>query len=181
MPGEGERPALHSFNSALRRAWTKAGPPSYSEFEKASRKVLGEAWRLTSSTTQGIVSGQRRNPPKSGWLGHFWTVLRAVAEDNGIDPDSLGALEELQALLEAAWAEVQTPPSRVPAGHGPVPPATGAESGSGEIPQVGPPGPAESAARVQPALGTLWWQHYAVHVPDWFHRYLGLEAAASSL
>ena len=42
---------------------------------------------------------------KWDWVRRFWAVLRAVAADHGIDPDSLGTLETLKELHEATCAE----------------------------------------------------------------------------
>src|SRR5438876_10020356 len=41
MPREESAPAIKALTCALWQAWTKAGPVSYAEFEKMSRRVLG--------------------------------------------------------------------------------------------------------------------------------------------
>lgn len=103
-----DRAALDGFIAELRRVWTMAGPPSYQDFEKLSISVKGPAeggdlW-LPRSTTQEILSGRRRHPPKWRWVIRFITVLRVAAAEAGVDPDRIGTLAEWKQKHEAASA-----------------------------------------------------------------------------
>src|SRR5438067_1116376 len=103
MPGDESAPAIKALTCALWQAWTKAGPVSYAEFEKMSKRVLGyKVPPLSRSTVQAHLtnSGSRR-PARWDWVHRFWMVVRALAAEHGIDPDSLCTLEELKCLHEA--------------------------------------------------------------------------------
>src|ERR1700680_4305523 len=93
--------ALDDFIADLNAAWKLAGPPSYTHLRTLSKKVRESAqalglrvMELPESTTQEILSGQRRGVPKWQWVASFHTVLRVAVADAGLNPDSLGALED---------------------------------------------------------------------------------------
>ena len=179
--------ALNRLTEVLCRAWMKAGPPSYNDFEKRSEEVLGRYRRLPSSTTQEILAGHRSGPMKWDWVRRFWAVLRAVAADHGIDPDSLGTLETLKELHEAACAEHRR--TRQLAG------VASAGTDSHSLPGVTadyhtergttPPQPSivsasakAELAEIRQKIGVEWWQDYQDIVPGWHGTYLSLEPAA---
>src|SRR5262245_52424601 len=94
-------PALKHFVAELNRIGRAAGPPSFAEFEAMSRKLTRPVQPtglrvlvLAHATTQGILAGRRRTLPKWPWVASFVIVLRTVASQNGINPDSLGTLKE---------------------------------------------------------------------------------------
>jgi len=187
-------PALVAFTDALWLAWTRGGPLSYQEFAKRSGQVLGAKNALSRTTVHGVFHDLRRQyPPRWPWVSRFWTVLRVIAAEHGIDPDSLGSLEELKRLHEAAdrarW------PTRRLAG------VSGMGSEENALPgvdlgyELGPfyiPGQRsalvyseadvqndEVLASVQRKIGVGWWHSYRDVVPAWFGTYLSLEAATS--
>jgi hypothetical protein len=183
-------PALVAFTDALWLAWVKAGPLSYEEFEKRSVKVLGRARILDRSTVHGWLRDLRRQqPPRWPRVHDFWTVLRAVAVEHGIDPDSLGTLAELKRLHEAADRAQRL--AGVPGAGREENAPSGADLGH----ELGPlyiPGqrsaPVYSEADVQNdevlasirrKIGVGWWYSYRDVVPAWFGTYLSLEAATS--
>jgi len=186
--------ALQALIDALCEAWTKAGPLSYNEFAKRSMKVLGPAKApLAASTVHDVLNGRNCQPPRWGWVVKFWTVLRTVAADHGIDPRTLGTLEELKLLHEAADT------ARCPARHL----ADGAGAGRGKRPSPRPRHGLdlegisipqqrgtlvlseadaerdERLASIRRKVGVDWWRAYADVVPAWSGTYLSLEPAAS--
>jgi Domain of unknown function (DUF5753) len=195
MPDDGSAPAVKAFIDALWDGWIKAGPISYTEFEKLSKKVLGSADVLPRSTVQANLKhrDRRRSPPRWEWVLRFWKVLLALAEEHDIDPDSLGTLEGLKRLHEAALAEATLAGQRVGA------PSIGTAVGS--LPNLGPgSGPEvpallweqcaeafpdadvrhdEMLASIRRRVGVEWWHDYRDVVPAWFESYLSLEPAAS--
>lgn len=193
MP-HGRAAALDEFTAALWRAWTRAGPVSFGDFEKLSRKVLGPAQCLPASTVHGnLRDPRRRQPPRWEWVLRFWEVLRVVAADHGVDPDSLGTLAELKHLHEAADPS-QRPAwqlAGVPGGgsRGPVRPgvSAGYEPGARSVlwrRGFSVSGNAsvlddEVLAETRRKVGVEWWHDYSDVVPGWFAPYLSLEPAAS--
>jgi len=194
MPDDQSAPAMVALIDMLWGGWIKAGPTSYKEFEKLSKNVLGSAESLPKSTVQANLSqGVRRRPPRWEWVQRFWTVLRALAEEHHIDPDSLGSLEELKRLHEAAHAEAT--PTRQQAGARVI--GAVAESLPNDGPGDGPEAPVipgqpcaqvfpnadaqhdEMLASIRRKVGVEWWHDYRDVVPTWFEPYLCLEPAAS--
>jgi hypothetical protein len=193
---QGDRSALESFFAELRRVWEEAGPPSYKEFEKLSRRVKGpadgEAQWLSRSTTQHILAGRRRRPPKWQWVSRFITVLREAAKEAGVDPARIGDLPEWKqkheviraamATLELARAagEDHAPAPSTKLGYRPdlvvfrAPRKTTSfllnETALWRDPQL---------AGLLRAIGQDWWHEYRDLVPDGLSAYLSLEAAAS--
>lgn len=192
MPRGERTPALDRLTDALWRAWTEAGPRSYNHFAERSEEIYGHARRLSSSTTQEILTRHRVKPPPWDWIRRFWTVLRAVAEEQDLDPDRLGTLESVRDLYMAALAAYHQ--ARQSAGLT----GTGASSDSpsgaitGYAPQAGsasrqqaqsvPVGADgqhdEVLASLRRSIGIEWWQDHDDVVPAWAGPYLSLEPAA---
>jgi hypothetical protein len=185
---------MKAFADALWQAWIKAGPVSYAEFEKLSRTVLGWAQYLPRSTVQGhLKSRGRRQPPRWDWVLRFWRVLQVLAADHGVNPDSLGTLEALKRLHEAADAEallarqLASAPATSTLREPPPCAAPGDDPEVAGIPwqrsaQVFPNTDArldEVLASIRRRVGVEWWQDYRDVVPDWFETYLSLEPAAA--
>ncbi|HEX6521240.1 MAG TPA: DUF5753 domain-containing protein [Streptosporangiaceae bacterium] len=173
MPRDERPAALDRFSKALWLAWTKAGPPSYSEFEKRSEEVLGRSRRLSSSTTQEILTRHRRKPPRWDWVGRFWTVLQVIAAEGGdIDPDRLGALDALKELHDAAWEAWRRTcePAAASGTSGRAHPSSAA------VPEHAPE--ADGIASIRRVIGVEWWHDYDDVVPSWAGTYLSLEPAA---
>lgn len=193
MPDDESAPALTALIDALWQARAKAGPVSYAEFEKLSRRVLGPADYLPRSTVQAVLTHRNRRPPRWEWIIRFWTVLGVIADAHHIDPGGLGTLEELKLLHEAADAEAL--PARQLAG------APGAGATPGSLPDAGlerhpevsatswqwfaqlfPDADAqhdEVLASIRRRVGVEWWHGHRDVVPAWFETYLSLEPAAS--
>jgi hypothetical protein len=168
-----DRAAMGSFVAELNRVWMMAGPPSYGDFEKLSAKVKGPAgprvYVLSDSTTQEILTGHRRRPPKWYWVARFLTVLRVAAAEVGVDPDSLGTLAEWKKKHEAACAAVAATPQL--AG---VP-----RSGLGLVLNEDDADRDGVLASARRAVGREWWCDYRDLMPGWLGAYLSLEPAAS--
>jgi hypothetical protein len=154
--------ARNGFVDDLWRAWTMAGPPSYGDFERLSKRVSGpgelpalQAGVLSASTTQDILTGRRQRPPKWNWVARFLTVLQVAAAENGLNPCSLGTLAEWKARHEMALGLLQ------PSG----PPLTGMDA-------------RDSVLTTRLAVGVEWWEDYRDVVPNWLGTYLSLEPAA---
>ena len=209
MPDDDRPPALKRFVADLNEIWTAAGPPSFAEFEAMSRRFtqpVDSGLRvqvLVHSTTQGILAGRRRSLPKWPWVASFVAVLRIVAAQNGVDPDSLGHLADWKTKHEAAAQELrrarrvdQEPDENEDA-------AVNDEPAPAPAPQAvrwrsGADAPAMEADRLRLTCNeseragrasllslakrtmTLgWWQDYRDLVPDWNEIYLSLEPAAT--
>ncbi len=184
-------PALRAFIADLNTAWKTAGPPSYTDLRKLSRQVrqsthgAGLRVELAESTTQEILSGQRRGLPKWQWVASFLAVLRVAAAESDVNPDSLGTLEYWKARHEAADAELHEAKRMA------CEPA-GAAAGIAQRPilarrtadqpvtsydwELGSHTPTDLYRR---ALALGLWQDYRDAVPGWFETYLHLEPAAS--
>jgi hypothetical protein len=191
MPHE-RTAALDRLTEALWRAWAKAGPPSYNDFAKRSEEILGRARRLSSSTTQEILTGQRRRPARWDWIRRYWTVLRAVAAEHDIDPDSLGTLDALKKLHEAACAAQSRTPQLAGIsgtradGH----PSPGAILGDAIEPgktsqqrtalvSAGADAQGDEVlTAIRQAIGVEWWHNHHDVVPSCAETYLSLEPAA---
>jgi hypothetical protein len=143
---------------------------------------------------QGHLKDQDRSqPPRWEWVLRFWKVLRVLAVEHGIDPDSIGTLAALKRLHEAAGAEA--PLARhlagVPDSRGVTEPLASARPGSapGVVGISWPPiaqGSPEAVtgddavlAAILRRVGQDWWHSYRDVVPGWLAAYLSLEPAAS--
>jgi hypothetical protein len=196
MSRDDDAPAMKALTGALWQAWTKAGPVSYAEFEKLSKRVLGHKIPpLSKSTVQAhLTNWGNRHPARWDWVHRFWRVVRELAAEHGIDPDSLCPLEELKGLHEAAEAEARS--ARRPgdvrdedgsAGSSPSPSPAATLGAAGSSPQpgvhsaLGANAPDEVLASIRQRVGREWWHEYRDVVPDWFETYLSLEPAASRI
>ena len=153
--------ALEGFIADLQDAWRMAGRPSYAELGRLSRQLQGqvqpsglEVEPLAASTAHEILSGRRRRPPRWRWIASFVTVLRAAAARGGVNPDSIGTLEEWKTKHEVVCT-------------------IGIGDDNRENLR-----PAAILDLVNP-VGGEWWRDYQDVVPAWFTTRLRLEAAAS--
>jgi hypothetical protein len=99
MPNNVYETALGSFTEDLNRAFRAAGSPTYSQLQQVSEhlRARGGADRvdvLTRSNTHERLHGRRLQPPPWPWVRSYVTVLRTVAANNGISPDTVGPLAE---------------------------------------------------------------------------------------
>jgi hypothetical protein len=198
MPDYDQASALESFIAELNRVWSMAGPPSYAELRRLSRQLQGQIQPsglqvepLAASTAHEILTGQRCRPPRWQWVASFVTVLRAAAAKGGVNPESIGSLEEWKARHEAVCAALRAAPqlARAAVGGG-LAPGSADTPGPG-LPAVPPPraviprGDGENTRRIAfldmmwPPAGGKWWHDYRDVVPAWFETYLRLEEAAS--
>lgn len=185
---------MDTFFAELRRVWEEAGPPSYKEFEKLSKRVKGPAdgvsqW-LSRSTTQHILAGRRSKPPKWQWVSRFITVLREAAKEAGVDPARIGDLPEWKQKHEAVRAVMAAPELARAAGEdhaAALSPKPGRRPDTGRTPRKTTSFlPNETALRRDPqlvgllrAVGQDWWHEYRDLVPGLQGAYLSLEAVAS--
>lgn len=191
---QGNSSALEGFFAELRQVWEEAGPPSYKEFEKLSKRVKGpadgEAQWLPRSTTQHILAGRRRKPPKWQWVSRFITVLREAAKEAGVDPARIGDLPEWKRKHEAVRAAMAAPELARAAGedHTPAPssklslrpdPARTPRKTISFLPDETALRHDSQLAGLLRAIGHDWWHEYRDLVPDRLGAYLSLEAAAS--
>jgi hypothetical protein len=163
MSENGRARALDAFIDELNRLRQAAGPPSYARMERLSRRLENAAETasgvrvitLARSTTNDILTGDRRARPKWEWVASYWAVLRLIAEQNGMDPARLGTLEEWRVRYDAIDA----------ASSGP---------GGGSA--------ATEHGRLVPSAGGYgdddWWRDHGDVVPEWFATYLSLEPSA---
>lgn len=191
---QGDRSALERFFAELRRVWEEAGPPSYKEFEKLSKRVKGpadgEAQWLSRSTTQHILAGRRRKPPKWQWVSRFITVLQEAAKEAGVDPARIGDLPEWKQKHEVVRAAMAAPELARAVGEDHAPVTSSKPNRQSDTARISRKTTSflsnEAALRHDPqiadllrAIGQDWWHEYRDLVPDWLGAYLSLEAAAS--
>jgi hypothetical protein len=191
---QGDRGALEGFFAELRRVWEEAGPPSYKEFEKLSKRVKGPvdgaAQWLSRSTTQHILAGRRRKPPKWRWVSRFIIVLREAAKEAGVDPARIGDLPEWKQKHEAVRAAMAAPELARAAGEDhtfaplakpirPPDPARTPRKTASFLPDETVLQRDPQLARLLRAIGQDWWHGYRDLVRERLGAYLSLEAAAS--
>jgi hypothetical protein len=160
MSEYGRDRSLHAFIDDLNTVRRAAGPPSYTQMERLSRRLENAAETasgvrvitLARSTTNDILTGDRRDRPKWEWVASFWAVLRLIAEQNGIDPARLGSLEEWRGKYDAL---------------------DGAAAGAD-----GPRRLPSADATADATGGGAWWHPYREVVPEWIETYLNLEPRA---
>lgn len=165
-----QKPAPDSLTNALCSAWTLSRARSYRQFELRSEEILGRTRRLPSSTTQEILTGHRQKPPSWDWIRRFWTVLRAIAAEQGVDPASLGTLKELKELHEAActaWHQTRQ-----------LTAVSGNTAGGRSLLSTQAGYDREVIASIRRAIGVEWWHDHEDVVPGWAGPYLSLEPAA---
>lgn len=191
---QGDHSALESFFAELRRVWEEAGPPSYTEFEKLSKRIKGPAdgqaqW-LSRSTTQHILAGRRQRPPRWQWVSRFITVLREAAKEAGVDPARIGDLQEWKQKHETVRAAMASPELARVAGedHAPAPsawpsrrpdPARTPRKTISFLPNETAFGRDSRLASQLLPIRQDWWHEYRDLVPDGLGAYLSLEMAAS--
>ncbi|WP_131738751.1 DUF5753 domain-containing protein [Actinomadura roseirufa] len=196
-----------AFAARLEDAWFRAGPPSFDEAEKMSRKIrmpVGE-FRfepLASSTIQEHVRGRRKRLPRWEWTASLVTTLRALAAGRGRNPDTIGTVREWKIRYEAAQARLSAAgaraddaaPGRADTASVERLAATLALSGpSAAVLGQGRAGAGAAASSIdhdgsrrselldlaRRTYAGLWWPPRLTDlVPDWFAPYLSLEPAA---
>jgi hypothetical protein len=196
MPNDGYEDALHSFIEELNGAHRAAGSPSYGRLQQVSLclRARGGAARidmLSKANTHDILHHRRPKPPKWPWLRAYVIVLRAVAANNGISPDSIGSEAEWKRKSDAVWAAYQA--TRRPASVGRrkqaqqedtdrTVPATGVappdltapdHADDREDDRAGEPPQLPSQAEPQ-----QWWLRYRDIAPGSLNRYIYLESRA---
>jgi Domain of unknown function (DUF5753) len=191
MPDDERAPALDSFIADLNAAYRLAGPPTYGTVEKLSRHVKRvpelpglRIEELSASTTNEILIGKRCRMPRWQWVASFLAILRVLAAEGGIDPNSLGSLTDWKARHEAADLAVRE--FRRPARAGATASASyhreaGTATSHSASTAAGSyeAGRASMLALARHARG--WWQDYRDVAPGWFTTYLGLESAACQI
>jgi hypothetical protein len=193
MPNNVYETALDSFTEDLNRALRAAGSPTYSQLQQVSERLRarGGADRvdvLTRSNTHERLHGRRLQPPPWPWVRSYVTVLRAVAANNGISPDSIGLLAEWKQKYDVVRTAADEA-ARRPANMGRH--RKQDQSGEAGLPVPPPgsttPGPADDrdpshcgeVVRLPRQAGQLQWRHrYRGMAPESLDRYAYLESLA---
>ncbi len=148
---------------------------------------VGTEW-LSRSTTQDILAGRRRQPPKWRWVARFITVLRVAAQEAGVDPERIGTLAEWKGKHEIACAAT-TADQGLACAAGKEALASDFAGRRREAACASPRAASllldGEGARRDPVLEELlrtagqdWWCEYGDLVPAWLRTYLSLEPAA---
>ncbi|MFC5753106.1 hypothetical protein [Actinomadura rugatobispora] len=101
--------AVEGFAEVLRRGWSAAGPPTYGRVRTMSERsdLVGSVCSLPKSTVHGVISGKKRQQlPQWRWVYSFLVVLREIAKEDGLDPDTVGTVEEWNARYKEAALEI---------------------------------------------------------------------------
>ncbi|WP_106400319.1 DUF5753 domain-containing protein [Actinocorallia populi] len=161
---------IREFRTALNTAWLASGVSSYGEAEKASRELAQrmaaegrQIQLLHDSTICDHLRGPRLRLPRWPFVLSLITVLRAVAERNGVDPARVGGIAHWKGLHEKAERALAA--ARLGVGA-----AAGRGAGRGAR------GAAVAVAEAGPAV---WWAGYEDLVPGWLEPYLTAEPAAT--
>jgi hypothetical protein len=109
MPNDVYEAALDRFTEDLNLAHRAAGSPTYSQLQQVSERLRarGGADRvdvLSRSNTHEILHGRRPQPPKWSWVRSYVSVLRTIAANNEISPDSIGPTTEWKRKYDAVRA-----------------------------------------------------------------------------
>jgi Domain of unknown function (DUF5753) len=192
MPDDDYEALLDGFIASLNEARRKAGSPSYTEIEQTSRRLRARhgVFRvdlLARSTTQEILNGRRKQPPKWHWVASYVTVLRAMAGANKSAADSIGTVDEWKRKHDVVHVAHELA-ARQPVSIGRHRKQGGRDNlaGVGTSPDmVPPPRPdAEDAWQsrvlqmIRQAGAPQWWHGYCDVTPEWLWFYLYLESVA---
>lgn len=163
---------LREFRAALNAAWLASGVSSYGAAEKASRELaprLAAQGRqiqlLHDSTICDHLKGPRLRLPRWPFVLSLITVLRVIAERNGVDPGRVGGIDHWKGLHEEAERAL----GAVRLGF----------AGAARRQAVRGAGAGGTAVAVAEAAPATWWQGYEDLVPAWLERYLRAEPAAT--
>jgi hypothetical protein len=106
--------AVNTFINELRAAFERAGPPTYARLEELSLRLHDpnpaagpRVLVLAHSTTHDILTGKHVRLPAWPWVSSLIYVLRVAAEENGLDPESIGTTGEWHAKYLEARSAVQ--------------------------------------------------------------------------
>ena len=204
MSNDDYQAVLDGFIADLNTAMDAVGSPSYARLEQLSEQVHGDRPRdielvvLARSTTQEILAGRRRQPPRWQWVLSFVTTLQVAARKAGVDVSRIGTIEDWKRRHDAVRAAGERACLR----------AGGIGARRRERPGHAYVGSGASLADVRPAsrtgaltyaeseedalsaevLGMLrqagaphWWDCYRDVAPDWLEFYLYLESAAEGI
>jgi Domain of unknown function (DUF5753) len=192
------------FIADLNQALVTVGSPSYKRLKQLSEQVFEQGRRkdvdlivLAHSTTQEILTGRRRQPPRWQWVLSFVTTLQFAARKAGVDVDSIGTIEtwkrKYDAVRTAEQAEqradsgIRRRNREVVREHASV-----GVSAADLIPapRIGALAYAQSEEDALSAqvLGMLrnagapqWWHRYRDVTTEWLEFYLYLESAAEGI
>jgi len=190
MPNNVYETALDSFTEDLNRAFRAVGSPTYSQLQQVSERLRarGGADRvdvLTRSNTHERLHGRRLQPPPWPWVRSYVTVLRTVAANNGISPDSVGPLAEWKQKYDVVRAAADQA-ARRPASVGRHRKQDQRENTNRTVPVAGAalPGPAahdQADDRDGARCGDFLRLPSQVGRPQWRHRYRSMTPESLSL
>jgi NB-ARC domain/Tetratricopeptide repeat len=159
--GRDEFDVSRAFAQDLARLHQLAGKPSYATLERASGGLLKRA------TVSDILNGNRVRAPDWRFVAAFVGACRKVAEQTGLDPDTLGTLEE----WKRRWDEATE--AAVIGAAAPVT-VTGGAIGSAAVERLGM---AAAAGAELPAI----WGGVPLRMSDFFGREVQLEDVRRAL
>lgn len=114
MPDGTRAAALHNFIGRLRDAFERAGPPTYVRLEYLSKHGRNPALNtglrvleLPHSTIHDILNGKRKTLPQWHVVSSLLHVLRSAAEENGLDPETIGTHAEWHARYQEAQTAIK--------------------------------------------------------------------------
>ena len=107
MSNDDYQAVLDGFIADLNAAMDAAGSPSYARLEHLSEHVRGDQPKeidlivLARSTTQEILTGRRRQPPRWQWVLSFVLTLQVAARKAGVGVDRIGTIEDWKRKHDA--------------------------------------------------------------------------------
>ncbi|MEU5881439.1 hypothetical protein [Spirillospora sp. NPDC047279] len=102
--------AVDGFVADLDQAREAVGAPSFERMEDRSRDFTGDELNphlrirlVAASTTHDILSGKRRRLPPWAWVHSYVAVLRLIALEDGLDPETTaGSIADWKRRHETA-------------------------------------------------------------------------------
>ena len=201
VPHDDYEAVLGSFIDDLNQARRKVGLPSYNELEQVSRRLRAsnrdgefKVDILARSTTQEMLAGRQRRPPKWHKVLSFLLVLRYVAKGNGIAAVSIGTNDEWRQKHDAVSVAAEYAERRSV--------NIGRHRKSDSVGNIGIPDPCSGLvppqrpavvrhadtradSREKGILGTIpdpnapqWWDGYRDITSEWLCSFLYLESVA---
>jgi hypothetical protein len=192
MPDDGQRSVVEGFRDELNELCVSAGSPTLGQLSRVSWKLNAQPREggfrpkpLPTSTTSGILQGNRANLPDWQWVASFVTVVAEAAAEGGVMLGPLGTPDYWKPKYDSAQRKFKS------AGRRSDIIRQAAMAGAGTGPGAGAPwsDPDVTAGQLATMLADArliramsWWVgEFGDVVPSWFEAYLGLESIASQI